>query len=133
STLIFGSGAGVDGDYNWSGGVENGIEFTPVTTSMYYLIGTDVNGCQNNDSVQVLVYDLPNVFAGEDFAICMGDSAVLTGSGAGDDGIYTWDEAVLNNVTFAPELTLTYTVTGEDVNGCINTDEITITVNNLPL
>jgi gliding motility-associated-like protein len=46
---------------------------------------------------------------------------------------YTWNNGVTNGVAFNPAATNTYTVTGTDVNGCTNTDQIVVTVNSLPV
>jgi hypothetical protein len=48
--------------YNWSGGVSNGVPFTP-TTGIYTVTGTDVNNCQNTDQMFVVVNSLPLVVA----------------------------------------------------------------------
>lgn len=78
----------------------------------------------------ITVNDLPNVFAGNDFIICEVEQAVLTGSGA---SAYIWDQGVSNGVAFTPGATSTYNVIGTDANGCVNTDDITITIEPLPL
>lgn len=78
----------------------------------------------------VTVNALPNVFAGNDFTICEGQQATLTGSGATS---YVWDQGVVNAVVFSPGATNLYTVTGTDENGCVNADEVTIVVEPLPL
>ena len=53
----------------------------------------------------------------------------LTGGGA---DTYVWDNGVTDGVAFVPTATTTYTVTGTDTNGCVNTAEVTVTVNDLP-
>lgn len=58
-----------------------------------------------------------------------GETVTLTGSGAVS---YAWDNGVTDGVAFMPAATATYTVTGTDANGCMNTDMVTITVNALP-
>jgi gliding motility-associated-like protein len=56
---------------------------------------------------------------------------VLSASGA---SIYTWTGGIANGVAFLPSLgTTTYTVTGEDNNGCVASDDILVTVLNAPL
>jgi len=40
---------------------------------------------------------------------------------------------VINGVEFIPSSTDTYTVTGTDGNGCQDTDQITVTVNPVPV
>jgi gliding motility-associated-like protein len=123
------SGAGAS-TYSWNNGVSNGVSFTPSVTSTYTLTGTDANGCVNTDQVLVTVNPLPTVNAGIDQTICAGTSFTLAGSGA---STYTWDNGISNGVAFTPSSTTTYTVTGTDVNGCINTDQVVVTVNPLPI
>ncbi|MDF3025833.1 MAG: hypothetical protein K0S23_140 [Fluviicola sp.] len=83
-------------------------------------IGTDV---------MVRVWDLPTVFAGNDFSICDGDWVTLNGQGA---ATYIWDNNGIDGVPFLPQTTLNYTVVGTDVNGCTNTDVIQVTVVPIP-
>jgi len=73
---------------------------------------------------------LPIVSAGNDFTICEADQAILTGSGAVS---YVWDNGVVDATIFNPTTTITYTVTGTDVNGCVSTDDMTLTVEPLPV
>lgn len=127
SVVLNGSGAST---YTWNNSVSNGVAFAPIATNTYTVTGTDVNGCINTDQVVVTVNPLPIVDAGADQAICIGASATLNGSGA---STYTWNNGVINNTAFSPVATNTYTVTGTDANGCINTDQVVITVNPLPI
>jgi gliding motility-associated-like protein len=130
---LTGTGAGIGGVYVWDGGVTDGVAFTPLATATYTVTGTDANGCVNTDDIEVTVNPLPAVDAGADFAVCDGDLATLTGTGAGVGGVYVWDGGVTDGVAFTPLATATYTVTGTDANGCVNTDDIEVTVNPLPL
>lgn len=109
---------------------------TPTIDTEYIVEGTDINGCSNVDTVLVVVYDLPAVDAGLDDGICLGDSTQLEASGA---TIYTWDsDPTLSALDIFdpwanPITTRTYTVTGVDDNGCVNTAEVTITVYEFPI
>jgi len=96
----------------------------------FYAQGED-NGCVSavRTLVTVTVNALPNVNAGNNAAICIGQSTTLTATGA---TTYTWDNGVTNGVSFTPNATNTYTVIGVDVNGCINNDNVLVTVNALP-
>ncbi|MFT5822168.1 MAG: gliding motility-associated-like protein [Crocinitomix sp.] len=127
-----GAGAGIGGAYDWDGGVTDGIAFAPGATAIYTVIGTDANGCINTDDITVTVNPLPAIDAGVDFAVCDGDLATLTATGAGIGGVYVWDGGITDGVAFTPLATATYTVTGTDANGCVNTDDIEVTVNPLP-
>lgn len=80
---------------------------------------TCVNPCTNP----------PAVNAGADLTVCAGTSVSLTATGA---GVFTWDNGVSQGVPFTPTATTTYTVTVDD-GVCTNTDQVTITVNALPV
>jgi len=41
--------------YSWSSGVIDGVAFTPTQTQYYQLDGTNVNGCENSDSILVSI------------------------------------------------------------------------------
>ena len=118
--------------YSWDNGVTNGVPFTPsVGTITYTVTGTDGNGCENTDVTDVTVFALPPVDAGLDQEACDGDNVTLNGSGA---TTYSWDNSVLEGIAFTPSVgTVTYTVTGTDANGCVNTDQVDVTVHALPV
>ncbi len=108
----------------------------PTDTTMYYVTGTDANGCSAIDSIQVNVNPLPVVFAGNDTSYCIGDSVQLNATGA---DTYVWTPTTdLSDPNIAnPYATgtgnMTYIVEGTDANGCVNTDTIDVTVNALPV
>jgi len=118
--------------YAWNNGVIDGIGFTPpVGVTNYIVTGTDANGCQNTDNIDITVNALPVVAAGPDVTVCDGSNVTLFGSGA---LTYTWNNGVSNAVAFYPSIGIsTYTVTGTDVNGCQNTDNVDVTVNANPI
>ena len=90
---------------------------------------TDGNGCVVDQSITV--NGLPNVSAGSDQSICSGESVTLTASGA---ATLSWDNGIgaTNPATVSPTTTTTYEVTGTDGDGCVNTDQVIVTVNNVP-
>lgn len=128
SVTLNGSGAT---SYTWSGGITNGVPFNQaVGTQNYTVTGTDANGCTNTDVVTVTVNPLPNVNAGLDQVLCAGNAITLNGAGASN---YAWNNGVSNGVPFNQGVgTTTYTVTGTDANGCVNTDQVNATVYALP-
>jgi gliding motility-associated-like protein len=118
--------------YSWNNSVINNVAFTPnVGSTVYSVTGTNLNGCVNSDDLIVLVNPTPIVNAGGNISICIGNSVTLSGAGADS---YSWDNGVTDGVLFIPATSgiTTYTVTGTTIAGCINSDQIIVTVNALP-
>ena len=122
------TGAGAS-TYAWDNGITNGVAFTPSATATYTVTGTDANGCANTANSTVTMYTLPAVTASASQSICPGSSVTLSGGGA---STYSWNNGITNGVAFTPSATATYTVTGTDANGCVNTAYSTVTINALP-
>lgn len=80
-------------------------------------------GTENTSDL--IIYALPTVSAGSDQIVCSGTAVTLSGSGAVN---YSWDNGVTNGVSFTPTTNNTYTVTGTDANGCSNTDQVSVLV-----
>ena len=79
-----------------------------------------------SNTVTMIVNALPNVSAGPDKTICIGNSVTLSGSGASG---YTWSNgATTATQTVSPTTTATFTLTGTDGNGCTNTDQVVVTL-----
>ncbi len=103
---------------------------TPISATTYAVTGTDANACIDTTTATVTVYPLPVVsISPVNPTICNGNSVTLTASGA---ITYSWSPATgLSATTGAtviatPISTTTYTVTGTDANGCINTTTVTV-------
>ena len=128
SVTLTGGGAT---SYVWNNNVVNSVSFVPTVTAIYTVTGTGSNGCTNTASTTVIVNSLPLVTATCSSPIsCVGSSVTLTGGGASS---YTWSNNVINALSFIPNSTATYTVTGTNANGCLNTATTTVTVNPLPV
>jgi gliding motility-associated-like protein len=125
------SATGSADTYSWNNGVTNGVAFTPgVGTVTYTVTGSTIEGCVASDQVIVAVNPLPAVFAGNNVVVCEGESVTLTASGAAS---YSWNNGINNGISFVPSLgTTTYTVSGTSSAGCINTDQVDVTVNPNP-
>lgn len=118
--------------YTWDNSVQDGVAFNPTASADYTVIGEDANGCENSATVTVDVNALPMVTLTSNYAdnsICAGDAIILTAGGA---STYTFTNGVADGVSFVPSMTNTYSVSGEDANGCENTALLTVTVNTLP-
>jgi hypothetical protein len=91
--------------------------------------------CSNTTTTSVVINALPNVQAGADVAICIGQSVQLNATGASS---YAWspsanlDNNAIADPTFNGSATTVLTVVGTDANSCQNSDNVTVTVNALP-
>lgn len=93
-------------------------------------LNTAFTGCDSTSNITLVVNSLPIIDAGISKTICAGDTITLFGSG----GVtYTWNNGITNGQVFNLSGTTTYTVTGTDANGCINTDNVTITADPIPV
>lgn len=130
TTSLTGLGANT---YTWTGGVVNGVAFTPTVTSTYTVTGTASSGCTNTAVQTVTVNNIPNVLVNGS-TICSGSSTTLTAQGA---STYTWAPSVGlsitsgGSVTANPSVTTVYTITGNS-NGCIGTNTAVVNVNSAP-
>jgi hypothetical protein len=101
--------------YTWTGGITNGIAFTPTTSATYSVTGANACGSETA-AISVSIHPIPPVTASvNNLIICSGNSAILNGGGAVS---YTWTPSVGNNVAFFPVSTQNYTVTGTSALGC---------------
>ena len=107
----------------------------PTNLTDYIVSGTDSNNCSNQDTVQVLVNDLPIIVTSNDASICFGDSIIISASGG---TTYQWlNQDSISNINISnpeiwPSSNSTYEVIVTGFNNCINTAEINIQVNSLP-
>ncbi len=128
STVITASGGT---SYSWNHGLSATPSHTvsPSTTTTYVVTGTDGNNCENTASVEITVYDLPTISAGSDVTLCSGESTTLSATGPSGTA-YTWNQGIGSGQSHivTPTTSTIYEVTGLDVNGCVNTDNVTITV-----
>lgn len=117
--------------YTWSTGDHgNAIVVTPAATTSYTVRATDTNGCINESVNTVTVISLPQLTITGATVICEGASITQTANGAIN---YTWSTGGNTPViTVTPTVTASYTVTGSNAGGCLNTAISTVTVNNLP-
>jgi gliding motility-associated-like protein len=109
---------------------------TPTATTTYTLGVVDGNGCANSDEIEITVNPLPVANAGPDQSICDQDVTVMAAFGGVQ---YSWNPTTdLVDGTSAtsqasPTATTNYVLTVTDANGCVDTDDMTITVNPLPV
>lgn len=121
--------------YLWSNGQTTSAA-TNLSAANYSVTVTDANGCALSAVVTVGSTGGPTANAGANAGICFGNSTPLNASGG---GTYLWIPAsglnctTCSNPISTPNSTITYTVTVTDANGCTSADDVTITVNALPI
>lgn len=102
---------------------------SPLLTTTYYLEVSDTSSCTGRDSVVITVNQLPMIEAGLPQTKCGEQSVQLAASGGLS---YVWTPALaLSNDSISdplanPDSTTTYTVSGMDSNGCVNTDSVVV-------
>ncbi len=106
---------------------------TPEVSDWIYLKIYSTNDCELNDSIYVVVNDLPTVDAGPDLAVCRDLSVQLQATGT--QGEYRWtptaglDDPTLLQPNARPDATTEYTLTITSPEGCISSDKVTVIVN----
>lgn len=115
----------------WSNNVVNGVSFVPSETMTYEVIADNGNECTSNNSIEIVVNELPDApqILATSQEICSGSGVTLLALG---NATLTWDNGVENNVEFFPTETTTYTVTGNDGSGCSSSSSVEIVVNPSP-
>lgn len=125
--------AGVQGPFNNTTNTSGAYTFNGLSASTFGDITvTDGNGCSAVYVGPVNLSDpsAPTVGAGMDTTICEGEAITLIADNP-DNALISWDNNAINNFTFKPTATTTYTVTASSA-GCTSTDQVTVTVNQLP-
>jgi len=102
------------------------IVANPVLTTTYNVFGI-TDGCRSNIvTVSVSVNPLPNISVNVALNLaCNNSTAILTASGA---NTYTWNNGIVNGLPFTLNNSTTYTVYGTDLNGCVNSDSVSIVI-----
>lgn len=107
--------------------------FTYTAAGVYTIALVASNsGGDSPEFTQVLVVNaLPSLSVSASAAsVCAGETVSLNGSGA---STYSWSSGIANNVAFTPTVSDTYTLTAQDINGCLNAIVQSVVVNPLPV
>ncbi|WP_350286941.1 gliding motility-associated C-terminal domain-containing protein [uncultured Croceitalea sp.] len=118
---------------------------SPTQTTTYMVTADFGGGCIETDDVIITVNlgCTETVDAGTDETINLGNSATITATPSGGTPSYTWTASPADpslsgqentqNPTVSPTQTTTYTVTADFGAGCVDTDDVVVTVNTPPI
>jgi hypothetical protein len=111
----------------------------PSTTTTYTLTVVNADGCMGSDQVTVTVNNtLPTANAGQGGIITCAQNVngIQLGAGPIIGNTYSWtptsglNNSNIANPTATPNTTTTYTLLMSDANGCSDTAQVVVTVNN---
>lgn len=102
--------------YTWNPGTIIGgtITVTPTVTTNYTVVGANAIGCNNTQTLQLIVLPNPTVTAvSSSTSICLGGNATLTAGGA---STYTWEPGTITTTiaVITPTASTVYTLTGSN-------------------
>ena len=103
-----------------------------VTSGGVYTLQVTANGCTAVDSLEVVMYALPDIYFMGDLAICKGQSGTIYAESPNAVS-YQWNTgAQTSYINVSPQSTTSYTVTVQDIHGCVNQDFISVLVEDYP-
>ncbi|UKN02910.1 gliding motility-associated C-terminal domain-containing protein [Paracrocinitomix mangrovi] len=117
--------------YVWNNTTQTTATVSDLDSAMHTVTVTDGNGCSYTDSVLVNIYQPPTITITPDTVLTYGDEAQLYASGGVS---YNWTPDTDLSCSDCPDPIANplqdtyYCVTGEDVNGCIATECMTMFV-----
>ncbi len=106
----------------------------PLGTTQFIVEGTTSGGCHGMDTVTIFIKPLPDVGATADATELNCNGSLTTTLHATGGNTYQWwpatsmDNDKSKDPVVTPNTTTTFYVTGTDINGCSNTDSVTINV-----
>lgn len=124
--ILNGGGAST---YTWTGGVTNGVAFTPTASTIYTVTGTSTAGCVRTATASVTLNPVINTATAVTNVLCFGNStgsATITTTGGTPGYTYLWSTAATTSVISGLNAGVR-TVTVTDANGCSRTNTVSIT------
>jgi gliding motility-associated-like protein len=113
--------------------------FSPTNLIHTYTVQvTDTNGCINAGSTTITRLLLPGIALNPDTIVCFGNAVEISG-GTPLPFNYLWEPSIglacdtCATTIATPDTTTTYTLTATGANGCPRSEDVTITVNPLPI
>ena len=104
---------------------------SPINTTSYTVIVTDVFDCKDTVTATVVVEENPEIVLSQtQILACIGDSVQILASGADE---YSWNTGeVTENLDIVVDGVTTYTVTG-NIGGCFGQESVNVIIKPIPL
>ncbi len=114
--------------------------FSGSTTTTFTVTGTDANGCENTDDVEITVFPLPVADFTDPSDVCLGNPSEIVDNSSGTGLVYSWnfgdgspiDNTVSPSHTYASDGTFVINLNLVDGNGCTASATGSATVFPLP-
>jgi hypothetical protein len=111
--------------YTYSGGSS---VVTPTVSTTYTVAGSSGSSCIDTETLTLIVNALPTLTVTGTNTVCLGTSSGFISTGA---TTYTWNTGQnTSSISVNPTATTIYTVWGGDINGCVNSQTVSVTVDN---
>lgn len=114
--------------YTWQDGSVN-ASYTVAKPGQYF-VKVNQQGCSTSDTINVYYKPLPFVYLGNDTSLCQNDYLLLNTQSAEISSYHWQDNSTKASYTIASAGNYIVNVTG--INGCNNSDSITVLYNPLP-
>lgn len=117
--------------YSWNTGQTGPtLVVGPGINSSYTVVGTGTNVCTTSSQINMTVVPLPTVSISGSTIVCPGQTTTFTANGA---QTYTWNTGFVGSqLGVTPLAPGSYTVTGTNANGCVNSAVRSVSLHVLP-
>ncbi|MDC0303508.1 PKD domain-containing protein [Flavobacteriales bacterium] len=133
-------------DYSWSpvSGLTDPLISSPIfngnTTTTFTVTGTDANGCEDTDDLEITVFPIPVADFLQPADVCLGNATVFSDNSSGNALVYSWnfgdgsplDASSNPSHTYGSDGTFPIDLDVTDVNGCQASASSTAVVFPLP-
>jgi hypothetical protein len=129
SATIIPTGAIGPYTYTWSPSISSGSVATGLCPGSYSVNVRSSNGCITTTTLSIT--SLTTAIVANSPTVCAGSTTTLIASGA---STYTWSNGSTgSSILITPSVNTSYTVSGTNTSGCINTKTVNVTVNPRPI
>ncbi|MBI35501.1 MAG: hypothetical protein CMP67_09085 [Flavobacteriales bacterium] len=118
----------IEYDFVWNTG-ETASSINVSHEDLYSVDVVDENGCSNSDSVYLKINEIPTLDINKDTTICEGDTIAIIAESSALQYFWNTGDSTKNIVTSQEGI---YSVTVRSRLGCVNSDSLYLSVNEIP-